>query len=208
MALAKSPLVLMTDLLIKAQKYMNMKDAFVAIEVGGPRTSKAGSQDDLKGQKRERKDQSSSNDRGKRRDNKVRKMVNFTPLVMPIDQILMQIKDDHHLRWLEPLNGSPHARNKKKYCRFHRNHGHYIDECRDLKEQIEELIQNVRLQKFVKKNTYGQPKQENRTRSKDKPKDDDKSQEQPKNVIGEIRMINGCPTVGGFFKSFKKSHQR
>ena len=135
-------------------------------------------------------------------------MVNFTPLVMPIDQILMQIKDDHHLRWLEPLNGSPNARNKKKYCRFHRNHGHYIDECRDLKEQIEELIQNVRLQKFVKKNTYGQPKQENRTRSKDKPKDDDKSQEQPKNVIGEIRMINGCPTVGGFFKSFKKSHQR
>ena len=56
MALAKSPLVLMTELLIKAQKYMNMKDAFVAIEVGGPRTSKAGSQDDLKGQKRERKD--------------------------------------------------------------------------------------------------------------------------------------------------------
>ena len=208
MALAKSPLVLMTELLIKAQKYMNMKDAFVAIEVGGPRTSKAGSQDDLKGQKRERKDQSSSNDRGKRRDNKVRKMVNFTPLVMPIDQILMQIKDDHHFRWLEPLNGSPNARNKKKYCRFHRNHGHYIDECRDLKEQIEELIQNVRLQKFVKKNTYGQPKQENRTRSKDKPKDDDKSQERPKNVIGEIRMINGCPTVGGFFKSFKKSHQR
>ena len=109
MALAKSPLVLMTELLIKAQKYMNMKDAFVAIEVGGPRTSKAGSQDDLKGQKRERKDQSSSNDRGKRRDNKVRKMVNFTPLVMPIDQVLMQIKNDHQLRWPKPLSNSPNA---------------------------------------------------------------------------------------------------
>ena len=28
----------------------------------------------------------------------------------------------------------------KKYYRFHKDHGHYIDKCRDWKEQIEELI--------------------------------------------------------------------
>ena len=28
----------------------------------------------------------------------------------------------------------------KKYYRFHKDHGHYTDECRDWKEQIEELI--------------------------------------------------------------------
>ena len=32
---------------------------------------------------------------------------------MPIDKILMQIKDDHPLKWPKPLNSSPSARNKK-----------------------------------------------------------------------------------------------
>ncbi|XP_075658754.1 uncharacterized protein LOC142628565 [Castanea sativa] len=139
-ALAKSPPASMTDLLIKAQKSMNVEDALTTIEVGGPRSSKTSSQNDQKGQKRERRNHLPNNDRGKRRDDKARKMVNFTPLVMLIYQILMQITDDYQLRWLKPLSGSPNARNKKKYCRFHRDHEHYTDECKDLKEQIEELI--------------------------------------------------------------------
>ena len=76
---------------------------------------------------------------------------------MSIDKILMQIKDDHPLKWLKPLNSSPSARNKK-YCRFHRDHGHHTNECRDLKEQIEELIQKGKLQKFVKKDAPRQYK--------------------------------------------------
>ena len=59
--------------------------------------SKTGPRDDPKEQKREMRDHLPNNDKGKRRDDKARKMVNFTPLglVMPIDQILMQIKDNH-----------------------------------------------------------------------------------------------------------------
>ena len=55
MALAKSLLASMTDLLIKAQKYMKMEDTLAVIKVGGPQTSKAGPQDDQKGQKRGKK---------------------------------------------------------------------------------------------------------------------------------------------------------
>ena len=128
------------------------------IEVGEPRKSKAGAQGNLKRQKRESKDHSSSHDRNKRRDDKTHKVVNFTPLVMPINQILMQIKDNHQLRWPKPLSGSPNAQNKKKYYLFHRDHGHYTNKCKDLKEQIDELIQKGKLQKFVKKDTYGRPK--------------------------------------------------
>lgn len=72
----------MMDLLIKAKKYTNAEDALAAIKVGEPRTSKPSSQDNLKGQKRERKDHSSENE-------KAQKMINFTPLVMPIYQILV-----------------------------------------------------------------------------------------------------------------------
>lgn len=64
----------------------------------------------------------------------------FTPLVMPIDKILVQIKDDPSLKWLKPLSLFLKGGDHKKYCRFHKDHGHYTDECHDLKEQIEELI--------------------------------------------------------------------
>ena len=72
---------------------------------------------------------------------------------MPVDKILMQVKDDPTLKWPKPLSSSSKWRDPKKYYYFHKGHGHghYTEECRDLKEQIEELIQRGKLQKFVKK---------------------------------------------------------
>ncbi|XP_023922393.1 uncharacterized protein LOC112033855 [Quercus suber] len=78
-ALTKSPPALMTNLLMKAQKYMNAEDALTPIEVGGTRISKTNPRDDQKGQKRERRDHPSNNNRSKQREDKARKMVNFTP---------------------------------------------------------------------------------------------------------------------------------
>ena len=74
----------------------------------------------------------------------------FTPLVMPVDQILTEIKDEPSLKWLRPLHSSPSLRDERKYYRFHKDHGHYIEDCRDLKKQIEELIRNGKLQQYVK----------------------------------------------------------
>lgn len=127
---------------------------------------------------------------------------------MSVDKILMQIKDKHPLKRLKPLNSSPNTCNKKKYYHFHRDHGHYTDECRDLKKQIEELIQKEKLQKFVKKDALEQYKHDQQARSKDKPRDEERQQDRPKSAIGEIRMINGGQTIGGSFKSLKKSQQR
>ena len=70
---------------------------------------------------------------------------------MRVDKILVQIKDEHYLKWPRPLHSSPNVRDKKKYYRFHKDHGHYIEDCRDLKEQIEELIRKGKLQRFMKK---------------------------------------------------------
>ena len=171
-SLAKNPSKMMAEILLKAQKYMNAEDALVAIrDVEKPR-DKGRKDDDRRGQKRERPDRQTS-DRGKRKDEKTPRTVRFTPLVMPIDKILTQIKDKHYLKWPRPLHSSPNVCDKKKYCRFHRDHGHYTKDCRDLKEQIEELIRKGKLQKYVKKGESSRFGDDNKSQRESSPKNED-----------------------------------
>ena len=58
----------------------------------------------------------------------------YTPLNMPLEQVLMQIKDDPSLKWPEKMKEDPNKCNRNKYCRFHRDHGHDTNECFDLKQ--------------------------------------------------------------------------
>ena len=53
---------------------------------------------------------------------------------MPVDINLAQIKDKNYLKWPRPLHSSPNMRDKKKYCRFHKDHNHYREDYRDLNE--------------------------------------------------------------------------
>ena len=79
------------------------------------------------------------------------RFTNFTPLTAPIDQVLIQIKNDTTLTWPDKLKGEPNKRSKDKYCRFHLDHGHDTSECYDLKQQIKALIRQGKLQRFVSK---------------------------------------------------------
>ena len=137
-SLAKNPPKSMAEALLKAQKYMNSEEALAAID-GVDKIKKKEREDDRREQKRDRADR--RNDKGnKRGEEKNPRPARFTPLVMPVDQILTEIRDEPSLKWPRPFHSSPNVRNKRKYCRFHKDHGHYTEDCRDLKEQIEELI--------------------------------------------------------------------
>ena len=81
---------------------------------------------------------------------------------MPVNQILVQIKDKHYLKWPRPLHSLPNVRDKRKYYRFHKDHGHYTEDCRDLKEQIKKLIRKGKVQKFVKKRDLSRSKDDNK----------------------------------------------
>ncbi|XP_065628552.1 uncharacterized protein LOC136067127 [Quercus suber] len=143
-SLAKNPPKTMAEMLLKAQKYMNAEDALAVIKDADRTGDKGRKEDDSRGQKRDRPDRR-INDGVRRKDDKNPRTVKFTPLVMPVDKILAQIKDEHYLKWPRPLHSSPNVRDKSKYCRFHKDHGHYTEDCRDLKEQIEELIRRGKL---------------------------------------------------------------
>ena len=153
-SLTKNPLKTMAEMLLKAQKYMNAEDAIAAIkDIEKPGDGIRRKDDERRGQKRERPDRR-NNDRARTKDDRSPQTVKFTPLIMPVDKILMQIKDDHYLKWPRPLHSSPNVHDKNKYCRFHKDHGHNTEDCRDLKEQVEELIRKGKLQKYMKKNEY------------------------------------------------------
>ena len=63
----------------------------------------------------------------------------------------MQIKDEKVPTFPDKLKGDPNKRSTNKYCRFHHDHGHDTVDYYDLKQQIEALIKQGKLQRFVSK---------------------------------------------------------
>nr|XP_023898689.1 uncharacterized protein LOC112010573 [Quercus suber] len=202
-SLMKNPPKMMVEMLLKAQKYMNAENALVAIRDVEKPGDKGRKDDECRGQKQELLDHQTSG-KNRRKDNKSLRTVKFTPLVMPIDKILTQIKDEHYLKWLRPLHSSLNVRDKNKYCWFHKDHGHYTKDCQDLKEQIEELIQKGKLQKYVKKGEYSKFRDDNKSQHESLSRSDDRSFQPPQDVIGEIKTIVEGPFTRGSFKSLKK----
>ena len=70
----------------------------------------------------------------------------------------MQIKDEGALTFPGKLKGDPNKRSRDKYYRFHRDHGHDIVDYYDLKQQIEALIRQGKLQKFVNRENGSAPR--------------------------------------------------
>ena len=86
---------------------MNIEDVLAVIREESRPKGKESVKEDRRGCKSERNDRQTSSDGNRLRDDKIPRMVKFTPLVIHVDKILVQIKEDHHLKWLEPLHSSP-----------------------------------------------------------------------------------------------------
>ena len=113
---------------------MNAEEALAAIDgAEKSKEKKKEKEDDRRGLKRDRADRR-NDDGNRRREDKNPRPSKFTQLMMPVDQILIEIRDEPSLKWPRPLHSVPSLRNKRKYCRFHKDHGHYTEDCRDLKE--------------------------------------------------------------------------
>ena len=182
----------MSEVLYRATKYMNAEDALLARE---EKFKKRERQDDTRQDQGRKKARTRDRRDERRLKPPGRRFTSFTPLMAPIDQVLIQIKDDEALTYPNKLKGDPNRRSRDKYCRFHRDHSHDTADCYDLKQQIETLIKQGKLQKFIRKERANQPPQEQNPR---------RDNERPKPPIGDIRMIVGGTTTT---RSSKKAHK-
>ena len=146
-----------SNVLYRATKYMNAKDALLARE---EKPRKRERQEDTR-QDRGRKMARTGEQREDRRSKPpTGKFTSFTPLTAPINQVLMQIKDEEALTFLSKLKGDPSKRSRDKYYHFHLDHGHNTADCYDLKQQIEALIRQSKLQRFVSKGRIDPPQEQ------------------------------------------------
>ncbi|XP_050248776.1 uncharacterized protein LOC126696030 [Quercus robur] len=88
------------------------------------------------------------------------------------------------------MKGDPNKRNRNKYYRFHRDHGHDTDECFNLKQRIENLIRQGKLRSFLRRDQRDEKQKR-------------KMEESSQPPLGEIRVIIGGSSTG---QSSKKAY--
>ena len=181
----------MSDVLYRATKYMKAEDALLAHE---DKPRKRERQEDTR-QDRGRKVART----GERRDDRHSKpltgrFTSFTPLTALIDQVLMQVKDEGILTFSGKLKGDPSKRLRDKYYRFHRDHGYNTTDCYNLKQQIEALIRQRKLQRFVSKEKADPPQEQTLRREN----------ERARPPIGDIRIIVGGTATSRSSKKLRR----
>ena len=141
----------MAKLIHSTQSFMNAEDAIIAkkrkraerLEANLPHHPEQGPHP-MKARIGEKKDKAN-----RKVGSSSGRSQHYMPLNAPLDQVLIQIKDDPSLKWPEKMKGDLNKRNKNKYCHFHRDHGHDTNECFDLKQQIENLIRQGKVRNFL-----------------------------------------------------------
>ena len=120
----------MSEVLYRATKYINAEDALLAREDNPRKRERLEDAHQDQGRKKPR-----TSDRHDERHSKPPggRFTSFTPLNTPLDQVLMQIKDEGALTFSGKLKSDPTKRSRNKYCRFHHDHGHDTADCYDLK---------------------------------------------------------------------------
>ena len=186
----------MSEVLYRATKYMNTEDALLAKEEKPRKRERLEDTQQDQGRKKPRT--------GDRRDERHPKppggrFTNFTPLNALLDQVLMQIKDEGTLTFLGKLKSDPTKRSRNKYYRFHRDHGHDTADCYDLKQQIEALIKEGKLQKFVSKERTDTNLRELALQQEN---------DHPRPPIEDIRMIVEGTATTGSSKKARKTYLR
>ncbi|GKV02675.1 hypothetical protein SLEP1_g15073 [Rubroshorea leprosula] len=95
------------------------------------------------------------------------KHANYIPLTLPRSQILAQIQ--HWVRRPPPPLYESSRADKSKHCDYHRTYGHNTEDCQHLKDELEFLARNGKLEGYVQKPHAQQPTQTHFVQGYDRP---------------------------------------
>ena len=151
-SISKNPQASMVEVLAKAEKYINGKEALISKKKSSSTHKEKSGTDKRRGQSPKRqsvretspkKDEERSPKRlGNLRDSlgppqfERRRRYSpqrFTPIIASVSQVLREVRNEQFLRWLTQMKSDPTIRDNTKYCKFHWDYGHRTDNCIQLK---------------------------------------------------------------------------
>ena len=97
------------------------------------------------------------------------------------------------------MRSEPAKRDTTKYCKFHKDHGHRIDDCIQLRKEIEYLIKQGHLRHYIASKDHNQAPP---------PPPHQLAPAQHQQPLREINVISRGFTGGREFSSAKKAHLR
>ena len=100
-----------------------------------------------------------------------------------MQQVLEKVKNEPFFRWLNKMAGDPVNRNQNLYCQYHQDHGHTTEDCRNLWNHLEQLVQKGKL-KHLLHHSSGQGGQVNSTF---------RGNAAPSPLLGTINVIFAAP---------------
>ena len=167
-SISKNPQASMDEVLAKAKKYINGEEALISKKESSSTRKERSGTDKRRGRSPRRQSireaspkkegERSPKRRGNLRDRlgppqfERRRRYSpqrFTPLTASVSQVLHEVRNEQFLRWPTQMKSDPATRDNTKYCEFHRDYGHRMDNCIQLKREIEYLIQRGYLQHFI-----------------------------------------------------------
>ena len=75
-------------------------------------------------------------------------MVN-TVFQEPVQQVLEKIKNEPFFKWPNKMAEEPKRRNPNLYYHYHQDHGHTTEDCRNLWDHLEQLVQEGKLKQLL-----------------------------------------------------------
>ena len=176
-------------------------------------------------------------DQNRLRDRKQARFSNYAPLNAPKSRILDEVLQAELIAPPKRFQNPPNA-DLSKYCHYHRNNGHTTEECKTLRDKIEELVRAGHLRHYVRNTTEGNPRtqhekypQRNIPRREDTRNEPRESRQEPRRstnserrreeppqggrrpeerppLRGTINTISGGFAGGGCSSSSRKKHLR
>ena len=67
----------------------------------------------------------------------------------PVQKILENVRNEPFFKWPNKMVGDPMNRNQNLYYHYHQDHGHTTEDCRNLWDHLEQLVQEGRLKHLL-----------------------------------------------------------